>query len=193
MCGRYALHANPEVIALQFGLESVPEFKPSYNIAPAAEILVVRPGAAARARWGLRGRFVNLRAETVLAKFRGSGRCLVPASGFYEWKAEGRRKQPFYFSPASDALLALAALWERDTCSLITTEPNVVVGAVHDRMPLIVPKALYRAWLQGDENLLASPSAIELRAHPVGMAVNQAANDSPRLIEPVELARGLFD
>jgi putative SOS response-associated peptidase YedK len=193
MCGRYALHANPEVIALQFGLESVPEFKPSYNIAPAAEILVVRPGAAARARWGLRGRFVNLRAETVLAKFRGSGRCLVPASGFYEWKAEGRRKQPFYFSPASDALLALAALWERDTCSLITTEPNAVVGAVHDRMPLIVPKALYRAWLQGDENLLASPSAIELRAHPVGMAVNQAANDSPRLIEPVELARGLFD
>jgi putative SOS response-associated peptidase YedK len=193
MCGRYALHANPEVIALQFGLESVPEFKPSYNIAPAAEILVVRPGAAARARWGLRGRFVNLRAETVLAKFRGSGRCLVPASGFYEWKAEGRRKQPFYFSPASDALLALAALWERDTCSLITTEPNAVVGAVHDRMPLIVPKALYRAWLQGDENLLASPSALELRAHPVGMAVNQAANDSPRLIEPVELARGLFD
>jgi putative SOS response-associated peptidase YedK len=171
----------------------VPEFRPSYNIAPAAEILVVRAGAAARARWGLRGRFVNLRAETVLAKFRGSGRCLVPASGFYEWKAVGRRKQPYYFSAESDALLALAALWERDTCSLITTEPDSVVGAVHDRMPLIVPKALYRTWLQGDESLLESPPGIVLRAHPVGMAVNQAANDSPRLIEPVELARGLFD
>ena len=181
------------MVALQFGLDSVPEFKPSYNIAPAAEILVVRPGAAARARWGLRGRFVNLRAETVLAKFRGSGRCLVPASGFYEWQAEARRKQPYYFFPASDALLALAALWERDTCSLITTEPNGVVGAVHDRMPLIVPRTLYPAWLQGDERLLESPPEIELRAHPVGMAVNQAVNDSPRLIEPVELARGLFD
>jgi putative SOS response-associated peptidase YedK len=193
MCGRYALHANPDVVALQFGLQSVPEFKPSYNIAPATEILVVRPEAAARARWGLRGRFVNLRAETVLSRFRASGRCLVPASGFYEWKAEGRRKQPYYFSPGRDALLALAALWERDTCSLITTEPNRVVGAVHDRMPLMVPKALYDAWLHGDESLLQSPPEIDLRAHPVGMAVNQAANDSARLIEPVELARGLFD
>jgi putative SOS response-associated peptidase YedK len=193
MCGRYALHANPEVIALQFGLDSAPEFKPSYNIAPAAEILVVRPGAAARARWGLRGRFVNLRAETVLARFRASGRCLVPASGFYEWKAEGRRKQPYYFSPPSDALLALAALWERDTCSLITTEPNAVVRTVHDRMPLIVPRKLHGAWLHGDESLLEAAPDIDLRAHPVGMAVNQAANDSPRLIEPVELARGLFD
>jgi putative SOS response-associated peptidase YedK len=193
MCGRYALHANPEVVALQFGLESVPEFKPSYNIAPAAEILVVRPGAAARARWGLRGRFANLRAETVLAKFKSSGRCLVPASGFYEWKAEGRRKQPYYFSPGSDALLALAAVWERETCSLITTEPNAVVRTVHDRMPLIVPRTLYHAWLHGDESLLELPPQIELRAHPVGMVVNQAANDSPRLIEPVELARGLFD
>jgi putative SOS response-associated peptidase YedK len=193
MCGRYALHANPEVVALQFGLDSVPEFKPSYNIAPAADILVVRPRAAVRARWGLRGRFVNLRAETVLAKFRASGRCLVPASGFYEWKVEGRRKQPYYFSSRSDALLALAALWERDTCSLITTEPNRVVGAVHDRMPLMVPKQLYQAWLHGDQSLLQSPPEIDLRAHPVGMAVNQAASDSPRLIEPVELARGLFD
>jgi putative SOS response-associated peptidase YedK len=193
MCGRYALHANPEVVALQFGLDSVPEFKPGYNIAPAADILVVRPGAAARARWGLRGRFVNLRAETVLAKFRASGRCLVPASGFYEWKVEGRRKQPYYFSSRSDALLALAALWERDTCSLITTEPNPVVGAVHDRMPLMVPKQLYQAWLHGDQSLLQSPPEMDLRAHPVGMAVNQAASDSPRLIEPVELARGLFD
>jgi putative SOS response-associated peptidase YedK len=193
MCGRYALHANPEVVALQFGLDSLAEFRPSYNIAPAAEILVVRPGAAVRARWGLRGRFVNLRAETVLSRFATSGRCLVPASGFYEWKAEGRRKQPYYFSPRRDALLALAALWERDTCSLITTDPNPVVRAVHDRMPLMVPKRLYQAWLHGDETILRSPSEIELRAHPVSMAVNQAANDSPEMIEPIELARGLFD
>jgi putative SOS response-associated peptidase YedK len=193
MCGRYALHANPEVIALQFGLQSVPEFAASFNIAPAAEILVVRDKRAARARWGLRGKFVNLRAETVASKFRSSGRCLVPASGFYEWKSEGRRKQPFYFRPAKEPLLALAGVWERDTCSLITTEPDAVVGQVHDRMPLLVPAESYDDWLAGDDTLLREKPTIELRAHPVGLAVNQAANDSPRLIEPVELARGLFD
>ncbi|HEV3008820.1 MAG TPA: SOS response-associated peptidase [Burkholderiales bacterium] len=193
MCGRYALHANPDVVALQFALDSVPEFRRSYNIAPATEILVVRHGRASPARWGLRGRFVNLRAETVLSKFKASGRCLVPASGFYEWKREGRRKQPYYFHPGNEALFGFAALWERDTCSLITTEPNAVIRKVHDRMPLIVPTESYAAWLAGDDNILARPPEIEMVAHPVSMAVNQAANDSPKLIDPVELARGLFD
>lgn len=192
MCGRYALHANPDVIALQFGLESVPDFKKSYNIAPASEVLVVQDKARL-ARWGMRGKFVNLRAETVLAKFRSSGRCLVPASGFYEWKVDGRRKQPFYFVSAKEALLAFAALWERDTFSLITTAPNDVVGKVHDRMPLLLPRENYAAWLDGDDAPLKQPVEVQLQSRPVGMAVNQAANDSPRLIEPVELARGLFD
>jgi putative SOS response-associated peptidase YedK len=192
MCGRYALHANPDVIALQFGLDSLPEFKPSYNIAPASDVLVVQDKARL-ARWGLRGKFVNLRAETVLARFRSSGRCLVPASGFYEWKVDGRRKQPFYFVSREEPLLAFAALWERDTFSLITTEPNDVVGKVHDRMPLLLPRQNYAAWLCGDDAPLKEPVKVPLQSRPVGMAVNQAANDSPRLIEPVELARGLFD
>ena len=193
MCGRYALHANPEVVALQFALDSMPEFRRSYNIAPATQILVVRSARASPARWGLRGKFVNLRAETVLARFRASGRCLVPASGFYEWKSEGRRKQPYYFRPASEPLLALAGVWERDTCSLITTEPNAVVGKVHDRMPLIVPRERYAAWLGGDTDLLERPPEVRIAGHPVSMAVNQAANDAPELIAPVALAPGLFD
>lgn len=193
MCGRYALHANPDVVALQFGLDRVPDFKRSYNIAPATDILVVRERSAALARWGLRGRYANLRAETVLAKFRRSGRCLVPASGFYEWKLEGTRKQPYYFFPRDEPLFAFAAVCEGDTCSLITTEPNAVVAKVHDRMPLVLPKASYAAWLRGEEGLLEKNPQIDIGMHPVGFAVNQAANDSPRLIEPVELARGLFD
>ena len=193
MCGRYALHANPDVVALQFALDSVLEFQPHYNIAPATEILVVRDRKASLARWGLRGKFINLRAETVLARFKTSGRCLVPASGFYEWQARAGRKQPYYFTPAHEPLFGFAALWERDACSLITTEPNAVMRNIHDRMPLIVPKDRYREWLNGGETLLANPAQIELQARPVSMAVNTAANDSPRLIEPVELARGLFD
>ena len=193
MCGRYALHANPEVIALQFGMDSLPQFKPSFNIAPAADVLIVKDRKALLARWGLRGKFVNLRAETVLSKFRASGRCLVPASGFYEWKNEGRRKQPFYFFPRNEPLLAFGALWERGTFSLITTEPNAVVAKVHDRMPLVLRRGDYEAWLAGEEDILKRTPEVELIEHPVSMAVNQAANDSPRLTEPVELARGLFD
>jgi putative SOS response-associated peptidase YedK len=193
MCGRYALHAHPEVIALQFSLSAVPPFKPSYNIAPAAEVLVVKGDSASVARWGLRGKFVNLRAETVRTKFKTSGRCLVPASGFYEWQSSAGRKQPFYFFPADGALLALGAVWEKDSFSLITTEPNATLQGIHDRMPVIIAKNDYAAWLAGDDALLRPAPDDALATHPVSMAVNTAANDSPRLIEPVELARGLFD
>jgi putative SOS response-associated peptidase YedK len=189
MCGRYALHANPEVVALQFGLDTVPEFRRSYNIAPAAQILVVRNSGAALARWGLRGKFVNLRAETVLARFRASERCLVPASGFYEWRTRGGRKQPYYFFPRSEPLLGFAALWERDTCTLITTDAIGSISEIHDRMPVIVARQDYATWFMGED----IPPYAGLGWHPVGTAVNAAANDSPRLIEPVEPPRDLFD
>lgn len=193
MCGRYALHAHPEVMALQFGLESPPQFQPRYNIAPGADALVVKGRNASVARWGLRGKFINLRSETVQSKFSRSGRCLVPASGFYEWQSSAGRKQPFYFFPADGPLLALAAVWEKDSFSLITTEPNATLRGIHDRMPVIVAKSDYAAWFAGDDSLLRPAPDDALKTHPVGMAVNTAANDSPRLIEPVELARGLFD
>lgn len=193
MCGRYALHASPEVIALQFGLQSVPEFAPRYNIAPAADIMVVKGGKAQLARWGMRGRFTNLRAETVHAKFKDSWRCIVPASGFYEWQARGGRKQPFFFYPKTAPLFAFAAVWERDACSLITTEPNRIMDGIHDRMPLILAPESYATWLAGEEDQPATLAAAHMGVHPVGMAVNQAANDGPQLIAPVELERGLFD
>jgi putative SOS response-associated peptidase YedK len=194
MCGRYALHANPDVVALQFGLDAVLDLQPRYNIAPASEILIVRNNRASLARWGLRGRFINLRAETVQSKFKQSGRCLVPASGFYEWKQEGGSKQPYYFFPTRDPLFGFAALWEADACTLITTEPNAVMRSIHERMPVIIAKEDYAAWLAGDEGLLRPAPDGALQAYPVSMAVNQAANDSPALIERVALrTRGLFD
>lgn len=196
MCGRYALHAHPDVVALQFGLDSMPEFRASYNIAPATSALIVRTGKASLAHWGLRRRFANLRAETLARKFPGAyrnGRALVPASGFYEWQSSAGRKQPYYFFPSDAPLLALAAVWEGDTFSLITTQPNATLRGIHDRMPLIIAKKDYAAWLVGEEDFLKNNSATALRAHPVSTAVNRAASDSPALIEPVELARGLFD
>lgn len=196
MCGRYALHANPEVIALQFGLDAVPELAPRYNIAPATAVLIVRDGKASLAHWGLRRKFANLRAETLAQKFPGpycNGRALVPASGFYEWQSRAGRKQPFYFFPADGALLALAAVFENGTFSLITTQPNATLKNIHDRMPVLIARGDYGAWLAGDEGLLRPAPDDALKVHPVGMAVNQAANDSAPLIRPVELPRGLFD
>lgn len=196
MCGRYALHANPDVIALQFGLEAVPEFAPRYNIAPATEVLIVRHGKASLAHWGLRRKFANLRAETLAQKFPGpyrDGRVLVPASGFYEWQSSAGRKQPYYFSPADGALLALGAVWEANSFSLITTQPNATLRGIHDRMPLLIARDNYGAWLGGEEGLLRPAPDDALKVHPVGMAVNRAANDSAHLIQPVELPRTLFD
>jgi len=196
MCGRYALHANPDVIALQFGLDAVPDFAPRYNIAPATEVLIVRHGKASLAHWGLRRKFANLRAETLAQKFPGpyrDCRALVPASGFYEWQSRAGRKQPYYFSPADGALLALAAIWENESFSLITTEPNATLRNIHDRMPVIIARDDYGAWLAGEEGLLRPAPDDALKVHPVGMAVNRAANDSAQLIQPVELPRGLFD
>jgi putative SOS response-associated peptidase YedK len=196
MCGRYALHANPDVIALQFGLDAVPELAPRYNIAPATEVLIVRDGKASLAHWGLRRKFANLRAETLAQKFPGpyrDGRALVPASGFYEWQSTAGRKQPYYFFPTDGPLLALAAVSDGNTFSLITTQPNATLRSIHDRMPVIIARDDYGAWLAGEEGLLQPAPDDALKVHPVGMAVNRAANDSVQLIQPVELVRGLFD
>jgi len=210
MCGRYALHASPEVVALQFGLASVPPFAPRYNIAPTAQVLIVRDGGAAMVKWGLVPRWAkdpsmgarmnNARAETVAEKpsFREAfrkRRCLIPASGFYEWKLEGKLKQPYYIHPAAAGLFAFAGLWERwegpggslETCAVITTEPNAAMAPVHDRMPVIVDAMNYRAWLEASVPLppllLPCPPA-SISVHRVSRAVNSARWDDPSLVEP---------
>jgi putative SOS response-associated peptidase YedK len=87
----------------------------------------------------------------------------------------------------------LAAVCENDRFSLITPEPNATLRNIHDRMPVIIARDDYARWLAGADGLLRPAPDDALKVHPVGMAVNQAANDSPRLLDPVELPRGLFD
>jgi putative SOS response-associated peptidase YedK len=207
MCGRDALHTNPEVVSLLFGLSEVPACQPRYNIAPGSQVLIIRKNEAAMVRWGLIPRWAkdpaigaklnNARAETVAEKpsFRDAyrnRRCLMPASGFYEWKTEGGRKQPYYVSPSAGDLFAFAGLWELwngpggalQTCAVITTEANETMRAVDDRMPVILPPGRYADWLAGGETPLrpCPPEAIAIRR--VGRAVNNARNDAPGLIEP---------
>jgi putative SOS response-associated peptidase YedK len=209
MCGRFALHAHPRVVALQFGLAEAPQCAPRYNIAPGADVLIVRTGggsgrAAAAARWGfvprwakepsIGARLKNARAETVAAKpaFRDAyrrRRCLVPASGYYEWKAEGARRQPWYIHPAGEELFAFAAIWERwndlETCAILTMQANESVRAIHDRMPVVVLPQDYERWLGGAPGVPGPCPSSAIAARKVSRAVNSARNDSPALIEPV--------
>ena len=182
MCGRYALHSNPEVIALQFHLQAVPPFAPRYNIAPAAEVLAVKPEGAVLLRWGWRGKAHNLRAETT----RASRRCLVPADGFYEWQRVGAGKQPFYVRPAHDPLFGFAGVWDGETCAILTVAANGALRGIHHRMPAIVAPRDYARWLAGDEGLLAPAPDASVLAHPVGAQINSGAAESPRLIEPID-------
>lgn len=176
MCGRYALHSHPDVVALQFGLPADVDWKPRYNIAPTQAAPVVRiTGGQKRElallRWGLipswskdpaiGARMINARAETVAQKpaFRGAWqrrRCLVPADGYYEWKEEGSGKQPYFVRPAGKGPFAMAGLWEAwhapdggavETFAIITIEAAGAVRPVYDRMPVIIAAADYEAWL----------------------------------------------
>lgn len=202
MCGRYALHANPEVVALQFGLEAMPEFKPSYNVCPGTPVLAVRADRAGRRRadplrWGAGGRFANARGETVAERpaFRNAfrqWRCLVPASGFYEWQAIARTKRPWYVQPNDAALFGLAgivALWQGErSVVLITTGPNSLMASIHDRMPVVIPPADYAAWLDPantDAQALLRPYPAEsMHAHVVHPRVNTPASDDAGLVTP---------
>lgn len=211
MCGRYSLHANPQVIALMFGLSEIPACQPRYNIAPASQVLIVREGGAAMVKWGLVPRWAkdpsigarmnNARAETVAQKpsFRDAyrkRRCLIPASGFYEWKLENGLKQPYYIHPANAELFAFAGLWEAwqgphlsphpplQTCAIITTEANEKMAAVHDRIPAILDASDFPRWLAGEEGLLRPCLSNVIDIRRVSRAVNNARNDLPGLIEP---------
>lgn len=196
MCGRYSLHSSPDVVALQFGLESLPVFAPRYNIAPTAEVLIVKRDGAALARWGLvprwsedpaiGARLNNARAETFGEKhsFRDAyhrRRCLIPANGFYEWKRRGALQQPYYVQPADGELFAFAGLWETwrdsDTCTIVTTEANATLRPIHDRMPVIIAPEHYAGWLHGEEGLLRPAPAGAIRCYPMRSEVQKSIFD----------------
>jgi len=198
MCGRYALHANPEVVRLQFALDAAPDFAPRYHVCPGTPILAVRgaPARAALLPWGSKP--PNARGETVAEKpmfasaFRGF-RCLVPASGFYEWKTLAGRRQPYYVSPRENPLFALAGLvllWKGErSISLITTAPNELMREIHERMPVILEREDYAAWLDPGNHdargLLRAYPAGRMRAHPVSPRVNRPEHDDAALIESI--------
>jgi len=220
MCGRFALAATGEEVAAHYELPEVPFVAPRYNIAPTQPVAAVRLGGAGERefthfQWGLipswskepsiGSRMINARAETAAEKpaFRAAfrrRRCLLPATGFYEWQATGGRKQPMYIHAAGGGLVSLAGLWEvwqspdgglLETCAILTTTPNALMESIHNRMPVILEPLDYDMWLHPDtpvdqlHHLLRPFDAAALDAYPVGTGVNRPQNDSAELIAPL--------
>ncbi len=178
MCGRYRLSRRKQLVEAYFASVSEEcEWSPRYNVAPTQPVLTIRQDSRAPVRrlsimrWGLipswskdpsiGDKTINARSETVAttASFREpfkSQRCLVPADGFYEWKREGKTKQPYCFEMSEGELFAFAGLWDRwrdprgdviESYSIITTAPNFLLADIHDRMPAILRPDEYDLWL----------------------------------------------
>jgi putative SOS response-associated peptidase YedK len=222
MCGRFALIVSGEAVAEQFELAETPFLAPRFNIAPTQPVAAVRlaPHSAQRElahfHWGLipswakdtkmSARLINARAETVTDKpsFRSAfkrRRCLIPASGFYEWQLQDSgQKQPIFIQAQDGGLLALAGLWETwhavdgseiDSCTILTTTPNELMAPIHNRMPVIIEPADYDLWLDpGDRpedglHLLRPYPAHKMSFYPVSTHVNSPRNDDPQCIDPL--------
>ena len=203
-----------------------PKLAPRYNICPTQPVTCVRQSQtgdteAVSLRWGLvpfwakelkiGARMINARSETVASKpaFRAAfkkRRCLVLADGFYEWKKEGKLKQPFYISRSDDQPFCLAGLWESwtdkssessepiETCTILTTEANEIMQPLHDRMPVILEPNQFDFWLDKEfsdaaklEEILIPLASDDLQTFPVDKMVGKPVNDSPACIEPIEI------
>jgi putative SOS response-associated peptidase YedK len=222
MCGRFTLFEPDQVLAREFGVSGFPPRSPRYNIAPSQPVTAVRsaPTGSGREiallRWGLipswskdpsiGNRLINARAETAREKpsFRNAfrrQRCLIPASGFYEWQRQERGKQPYFVRMRDERLFAFAGLWDRwespeegaiETCTILTTAANALLAPIHDRMPVILPRTEYGRWLDPglkDPNSLATllvPFPPEdMLAFPVSPRVNAPTVDDEKCIAPL--------
>jgi putative SOS response-associated peptidase YedK len=220
MCSRYFLDADGNIIAYTFRVPVNESVKKRYNIAPTQDAPVIRldregQREAAMLRWGLvpfwskdlkaGNRMINARAEGIETRpaFREAvqrRRCIVPATGFFEWKDLGRHKQPFAITVPDEPLFAFAGLWERwkrgesdyvETFTIVTTEANASVADIHDRMPVILPHASIDAWLSdpAEEALrLLRPYEAPMTLRPVRKVVSDPRQDVPECLEDADPA-----
>lgn len=220
MCGRLNLRTTPSQIASLFGVEYCPPFDARYNIAPTQDVLVDRLNDRGEQelqflRWGLIPfwaddikigyKLINARSETAAEKpsFRAAlkqRRCLIPVSGFYEWKRDGKTKIPFHIHRDDDQPFALAGLWERwekgngavESFTILTTAANSFMTTIHDRMPVVIPQNEFPVWLDNNVKphaltpLLNSREWTHFEATQVSTIVNNARHETEDCIHPVE-------
>jgi putative SOS response-associated peptidase YedK len=227
MCGRFTATAAFDVLAERFGITvesgTNEELTARYNVSPTQTVPIITATAKGRrlvmAQWGFRPAWVkdgklapiNARAETVaLSRLFGvavrEGRCLVPATGFYEWKPVPgqKRKQPYLVRLKGGAPFAFAGLWTPSvaadvppTCAIITTNANELLAPIHNRMPVILDPDDEALWLDPGPIapikvlpcLRAFPSE-RMEAIPVSSLVSSPSNDGPQVVEPVSTTVG---
>ena len=217
MCGRFVIDVRAGEMREHFGVAGAPEILPRYNVGPEQGIAIIRVENGERRlallRWGFPVQLpgaaqpklvINARGETVDTKFTfreafHHRRCLIPASGFYEWLAAGRGpKQPYFVRPRSGVPFAMAGIWEREaapdgkaieSAAIVTCEANALLKPIHERMPVIIMAPNWDAWLSGPPDAakaLIRPAPEDFfEVYPVSTAVNRMANDGPELTRPV--------
>lgn len=229
MCGRFVSTSTPQQLADYFSVDELAaaDATENFNVAPTQSVLVVteslpEDGAEPHRvldqyHWGLipswakaksvGNRMINARAETVAEKPAykkafATRRCIIPASGFYEWKkgTDGKTKQPYFIHPTEEPAFAFAGLWDRwkdpgteewlRSCAIITGDANPVVRTIHDRMPVVLPRKHWDAWLDPANSdvdalrkLLVPAPAKAVAAYPVSSRVNSPRNNSPENLD----------
>lgn len=218
MCGRYTLEQKADRLAKRFNLATVaPELRPNYNVAPSQVMPVITEGEDGKRRlemmkWGiprmlgpdLVKELINTRADKAFGGFWKrtvlGHRCLIPASGFYEWKKTKDGKVPYFIHPKDMDLYAFAGIWdtwksedgqEIKTYSIMTTEPNMEMKAIHNRMPVILHREEEASWLEpsNDEpeklgKLLFPFEDNGLEIYEVSRAVNNPSHNDKSLLKP---------
>ncbi len=222
MCGRFAQFSPVSLLKEVFDIRAVKcdPSRSSYNVAPTQDVLAVTyygERILTRFSWGITPRIgketakpsllINARIETIAEKpsffesikFR---RCLIPADGFYEWEKAGAKKQPWFFKVQSNLPFAFAGIWEkrnekneltRPAFAIITTEAAGPVSRIHNRMPVILDRIVYKNWLDPDEKnpkrlteIIQEGSFSGLNGYPVSRRVNSVSNNDPYCIEPAD-------
>lgn len=218
MCGRYTIVTKAEEIKARFNVDVPDVYKPRYNAAPTQILPVItneHPEGLSFFHWGLipswsknksvSQKLINARMETLQEKatFKYAlqkRRCLIPADGFYEWKASGKKtKIPYRIQLTNSELFSFAGLWEEyeddngenvHTFTIITTAANTTLSKIHDRMPVIMTQENEKIWLDdkasNDDHMkiLLPYDADKMVMHPVSPKVNNVNNDNPELIIP---------
>ena len=226
MCGRFGIIVDFRFASKLYGAKVNYEFTPNYNVSPGMTVPVIvkedKPTIEGF-RWGFTPhwakdpsigmKMINARAETVPEKpsFKSSfqsRRCLILASGFYEWKKGPKAKTPYYIMVRNRKLFSFAGLWtvwtspegdEMRSCTIITTQPNAFVRDIHDRMPVVLREEREDAWIDPDTSeadlkaMLAPYPDKDTYGHPVSREVNYTRNNSPELIKPLTSGQGSLE
>ncbi len=219
MCGRFVLIADPNLIQQEFNLSAAPDMAMRYNIAPTQTLPVIindKADEVSYLRWGLvpswakdaagAAKMNNARSETAAEKpsFRTPfkrRRCLIPASGFYEWQVREKGKAPMFIHLKNREVFGMAGLWdvwrspegeELRTFSILTTDGNDFMQPIHDRMPVILRREDYALWLSTDDvpvdklkALMKPYDSSDMTAYEVSKVVNNARMDTPECIAPL--------